>query len=68
MIYATQFLSVVLLLLTITSNAFLMPSTRARLILKPLHANLEMSSKPSHLRVGIFGGLILFFNAIAHRS
>ena len=56
MIYKIQFLLVVLFILTIASNAFHIPASRG-VLMKPLRMALESSSKPSHLRVGIFGGI-----------
>ena len=56
MIYKIQFLIIVLFVLTISANAFRTPSSRARLMMNPLRMALESSAKPSHLRVGIFGG------------
>ena len=58
MIYAIQFLVVVLVILTTSSNAFQMPSSRGGMLMRPLRMALESKSNPTHLRVGIFGGLI----------
>ena len=56
MIYKIQFLLVVLYVLTFTSNAFHLSSSRSNPMMKPLRMAAASSAKPQHLRVGIFGG------------
>ena len=58
MIYKIQFLLVVLYVLTFTSNAFHLSSSRSNPMMKPLRMAAASSAKPQHLRVGIFGGTL----------